>query len=68
MTLSLLLEGLALRLVEKPLGTIIKEAYVKDEGVIVIDSNLHPCKKRHLIAHSLAHHLFYMNVGVNYFS
>jgi len=37
--------------VEKQSGTIIKEAYFKDEGVIVIDPNLHPYKKRHLIDH-----------------
>jgi len=59
---------LGAEVVEKSLGTIIKEAYVKDEGVIVIDLNLHPYKKRHLIAHGLAHHLFYRNVRVNYFS
>jgi Zn-dependent peptidase ImmA (M78 family) len=53
--------------VEQPLGTIIKEAYFKDEGVIVIDPNLHPYKKRHLIAHGLAHHLFHRNRRVNYF-
>ena len=36
---------LGAEVVEKPLGTIIKEAYFKDEGVIVIDPNLHPYKK-----------------------
>jgi Zn-dependent peptidase ImmA (M78 family) len=33
----------------------------------VIDPNLHPYKKRHLIAHGLAHHLFHRNAKVNYF-
>jgi Zn-dependent peptidase ImmA (M78 family) len=28
---------------------------------------LHPYKKRHLIAHGLAHHLFHRNVKANYF-
>jgi Zn-dependent peptidase ImmA (M78 family) len=53
--------------VEQPLGTIIKEAYFKDEGVIVIDPNLHLYQKRHLIAHGLAHHLFHKNCKANYF-
>jgi Zn-dependent peptidase ImmA (M78 family) len=53
--------------VEIPLGQIIKEAYIKDEGVIVIDPDLHPYKKRHLIAHGLGHHLFHRNTEVNYF-
>jgi Zn-dependent peptidase ImmA (M78 family) len=58
---------LGAQVVEIPLGTIIKEIYIKDEGVIVIDPNLHPYKKRHLIAHGLAHHLFHRNIKVNYF-
>jgi Zn-dependent peptidase ImmA (M78 family) len=58
---------LGAEVVEQPLGTIIKEAYFKDEGVIVIDPNLHPYKKRHLIAHGLAHHLFHRNRRANYF-
>jgi Zn-dependent peptidase ImmA (M78 family) len=33
----------------------------------VIDPNLHPYKKRHLIAHGLAHHLFHRSMKVNYF-
>lgn len=33
----------------------------------MIDPNLHPYKKRHLIAHGLAHHLFHRNIKVNYF-
>jgi Zn-dependent peptidase ImmA (M78 family) len=32
-----------------------------------MDPNLHPYKKRHLIAHGLAHHLFHRNTKVNYF-
>ena len=53
--------------VELPLGRIIEEVYIMDEEVIVIDPNLHPYKKRHLIAHGLAHHLFHRNARVNYF-
>jgi len=58
---------LGAEVVEKSLGTIVKEAYFKDLGVIVIDPSLHPCKKRHLIAHGLAHHLFHRERRVNYF-
>jgi len=65
--LELLASKLGAEVVELPLGRIIKEVYIKDEGVIVIDPNLHPYKKRHLIAHGLAHHLFHRNVRVNYF-
>ena len=54
-------------IVEYPLGRIIKEAYFKDMRVIVIDPSLHPYKKRHLIAHGLAHHLFHRKKKVNYF-
>jgi Zn-dependent peptidase ImmA (M78 family) len=65
------LELLALRLgaevIEYPLGRIIKEAYFKDLGVIVIDPHLHPYKKRHLIAHGLAHHLLHRDRKANYF-
>ncbi|MCD6549946.1 ImmA/IrrE family metallo-endopeptidase [bacterium] len=60
-------EKLGARVVEHPLGRIIKEAYFKDLRVIVIDPSLHPYKKRHLIAHGLAHHLFHRNRKVNYF-
>jgi len=60
-------EKLGAKVVEYPLGKIIKEAYFKDLGVIVIDPGLHPYKKRHLIAHGLAHHLFHRNKKVNYF-
>jgi Zn-dependent peptidase ImmA (M78 family) len=65
--LELLASRLGAEVVEIPLGKIIKEVYIKDEGVIVIDPSLHPYKKRHLIAHGLAHHLFHRNVRVNYF-
>jgi Zn-dependent peptidase ImmA (M78 family) len=58
---------LGAKVIEFPLGRIIKEAYFKDLGVIVIDPNLHPYKKRHLIAHGLAHHLFHRERKVNYF-
>jgi len=65
--LELLASKLGAEVVELPLGRIIKEMYIKDEGVIVIDPNLHPYKKRHLIAHGLAHHLFHRKSRVNYF-
>jgi len=65
--LELLASKLGAEVVEIPLGKITKEVYIKDEGVIVIDPNLHPYKKRHLIAHGLAHHLFHRNTKVNYF-
>jgi len=66
--LELLASKLGAEVVEIPLGKIIKEVYIKDEGVIiVIDPNLHPYKKRHLIAHGLAHHLFHRSMKVNYF-
>jgi hypothetical protein len=44
--LELLASKLGAEVVEIPLGKIIKEVYIKDEGVIVIDPNLHPYKKR----------------------
>jgi len=65
--LELLASKLGAEVVEMPLGRIIKEMYIKDEGVIVVDPNLHPYKKRHLIAHALAHHLFHRKSRVNYF-
>jgi len=65
--LELLASKLGAEVVELPLGRIIKEMYIKDEGTIVIDPNLHPYKKRHLIAHGLAHHLFHRKSRVNYF-
>lgn len=58
---------LGAEIVEHPLGRIIKEAYFKDLAVIVVDPSLHPYKKRHLIAHGLAHHLFHRKKKVNYF-
>ena len=65
--LELLASKLGAEVVELPLGRIIKEMCIKDEGVIVVDPNLHPYKKRHLIAHGLAHHLFHRKSRVNYF-
>ncbi|MEM0328193.1 MAG: ImmA/IrrE family metallo-endopeptidase [Thermoproteota archaeon] len=65
--LELLASKLGAEVIEMPLGIIIKEMYIKDEGVIVIDPKLHPYKKRHLIAHALAHHLFHKNMRLNYF-
>jgi len=65
--LELFASKLGAGVVELSLGRIIKEVYIMDEGVIVIDPNLHPYKKRHLIAHRLAHHLFHRNARVNYF-
>jgi len=49
------------------LGRIIKEAYFKDLRAIVIDPDLHSYKKRHLIAHGIAHHLFHRKIKANYF-
>lgn len=57
--LELLASRLGAEVVEIPLGRIINEAYFKDLKVITVDPNLHPYKKRHLIAHGLAHHLFH---------
>jgi len=65
--LELLASKLGAEVVELPLGRIIKEMYIKDEGIIVIDPNLHPYRKRHLIAHGLVHHLFHRKSRVNYF-
>ncbi|MEM3423929.1 MAG: ImmA/IrrE family metallo-endopeptidase [Nitrososphaeria archaeon] len=65
--LELVAEKLGAKVVEEPLGKIIKEMYIKDEGIIAVDPNLHPYKKRHLIAHGLAHHIFHRKTGVNYF-
>jgi Zn-dependent peptidase ImmA (M78 family) len=58
---------LGAKIVEEPLGRIIKEVYIKDLAVIIIDPKLHPYKKRHLIAHGIAHHLFHRDSQVNYF-
>ena len=65
--LELVASQLGAKVVEEPLGRIIKELYLKDSGVIVIDPNLHPYKKRHLIAHGIAHHLFHRKKKINYF-
>ena len=54
-------------MVEKPLGRMIKEMYLKEYKTIVINPDLHPYKKRHLIAHGLAHHLLYQDRKSNYF-
>jgi len=62
-----LAQKLGAEVVEEKLGRIIKEAYFKDLKVIVIDPDLHPYKKRHLIAHALAHHLFHQKIKANYF-
>ncbi len=59
-------EKFGAEVIEEPLGGIIKEVYIKDLGIIIIDPNLHPYKKRHLIAHGLAHHLFHRNTKVDY--
>ncbi len=65
--LELLASKLGADVVEMPLGRIIKEVYIKDEKVIVIDPSLHPYKKRHLIAHGIAHHIFHRDIRVSYF-
>ena len=65
--LDFVVAKLGAEIIEYPLGRVIKEAYFKDLGVIVIDPSLHPYKKRHLIAHGLAHHLFHREKKVNYF-
>jgi Zn-dependent peptidase ImmA (M78 family) len=65
--LNSVVEKLGTEIVELPLGSIIREAYFKDLGVIVIDPELRPYKKRHLVAHGLAHHLFHRKSKVNYF-
>jgi Zn-dependent peptidase ImmA (M78 family) len=65
--LDFLAAQLGAEVIEIPLGRIIKEVYLKDLGIIVIDPSLHPYKKRHLIAHGIAHHLFHRKRRVNYF-
>jgi Zn-dependent peptidase ImmA (M78 family) len=65
--LEFLAGELGATVIEEPLGRIIKEMYIKDLAIIVIDPNLHPYKKRHLIAHGIAHHLFHRETHVNYF-
>jgi hypothetical protein len=41
--------------------------YIKKFMNFMLNVNLHPYKKRHLIAHGLAHHPFHRNTKVNYF-
>ena len=65
--LELVASKLGAEVIEVPLGKVIKEAYFKDLKVIVVDPNLHTYKKRHLIAHGLAHHLFHRERSANYF-
>ena len=65
--LEILVSKLGAHLFEMPLGRIVKEVYFKDLKAIVVDSNLHPHQKRHLILHALAHHLFHRKREANYF-
>jgi len=65
--LDFLVSKLKARLFEIPLGKIVKEVYFKDLKTIVVDPNLHPYQKRHLILHALAHHLFHRKREANYF-
>jgi len=58
---------LGAEVVEDPWGRIINEVYIKNLRVIVIDPKLHFYKKRHLIAHCSAHHLFHRHRRTNYF-
>ncbi|MEM1558558.1 MAG: ImmA/IrrE family metallo-endopeptidase [Thermoproteota archaeon] len=44
-----------------------KKPSLKTRKSLIINPNLHPYKKRHLIAHTLAHHLFHRNMRANYF-
>lgn len=62
-----LVSKLEAHLFEMPLGRIVKEVYFKDLKAIVVDPNLHPYRKRHLILHALAHHLFHRKREANYF-
>jgi len=64
---EVLVSKLGVHLFEMPLGRIVKEVYFKDLKAIVVDSNLHPYQKRHLILHALAHHLFHRKREANYF-
>lgn len=65
--LELIANKLGAEVIELPLGRVIKDAYFKEMKIIVIDPNRHPYKKRHLIAHGLAHHIFHRKKKVNYF-
>jgi len=64
---EVLVSKLGAHLFEMPLGRIVKEVYFKDLKAIVVDPNPHPYRKRHLICHALAHHLFHRNKRANYF-
>jgi len=64
---EVLVSKLGVHLFEMPLGKIVKEVYFKDLKAIVVDPNLHPYRKRHLILHALAHHLFHRKREANYF-
>ena len=65
--LEILISKLGAHLFEIPLSRIVKEVYFKDLKAIVVDPNLHPYQKRHLILHALAHHLFHRKREANYF-
>jgi len=65
--LEFLVSRLKAKLLEIPLGKIVKEVYFKDLKTIVVDPELHSYEKRHLILHGLAHHLFHRNKTANYF-
>lgn len=65
--LGFVVAQLKAKLLEIPIGEIVKEVYFKDLKVIAIDPDLHPYQKRHLIAHALAHHLFHQKRRANYF-
>lgn len=65
--LELIVDKLKAKLFEYPLGKVVKEVYFKDLKAIVVDSDLHPYRKRHLISHALGHHLFHGKRKANYF-
>lgn len=65
--LDFVVAKLGAKLMEISLTKRIKEVYFHDLKTIVIDPNLHPYQKRHLICHALAHHLFHRKRKVNYF-
>lgn len=65
--LDFVVAKLKAKLFEIPIGEIVKEVYFKDLKVIAIDPDLHPYRKRHLIAHALGHHLFHQKRRANYF-
>lgn len=65
--LDFVVTELGAELLELPLTKRIKEVYFHDLNTIVIDPNLHPYQKRHLISHALAHHLLHQKRKANYF-